>query len=1370
MRPIASCGLVLALAQAACAEFLVTVRLGEQDTCSITGVTALRWDAQAGLSRLRFDVSQLPAGGGVRQALLRFWVPATSEGSPHYRQWGPPRWKDARFDGFKVYRGPAPAADALLDTKYPFQVPTYWCFEFDVTEAVRQWAAEPEKNTGLCANFAFPVAPDAEPAWQRPYLQVTCTGPNPDRPAQPTRLAALYRGGQVFLTWTQRPHEGAFFDAAFRVYQHDEPITAGSLGGARLLGEVHRLSQLNYRRTLTARGGDYGPWRHYLSAAGQEAEIEGESRQERFARVRRVVARRFNFVIDADWPERTEGGRFLKQPTESEKVQLHQGPQLADDTGLFVHTVAAAGRRYYAVTSVRNGNENRQDFSAGNAPARPVEQKPDRPRPVLQAVFTANGPEGYRKVGKFQVREYVYWAGSDGRCHTEPSTPFAFCFHVPRRWVGLGHAHNEDRDRPPWIVSNAKVAGYSVHYWNGDGLVMDTGYVPPTRLAPFPPGRSSNMTWEQYARLYHGTARAPDGGGEPGPWWFCRNVFGYVETLNSGADPRRAIVRPFFEDRRLLELGFVLSSFPADANYVAAVGEGAAMNFGIHHAEQIGCVKTAQERPWNSPRGIEAAEPLVGERAWGLKTPEGHDVWQWNDPVWLSRQFPGTPWPCISNTHSDNYDGADNWRALGFPRFYLDVAAERRVQQLWWCDIGDAPAGQLLEVPVNQAYPVLSNVTCAQTPAESWKDEPRGSLNGYVVWHRPTRPWMTPLAEDAIEKLRKAGRLPEKPAGATVAYEDGRTVRWAAVPLDLVDEPGRFEVALRIGEEGMMLNGQSVPPCRVACGAGDVTLRRVQRFRIEPGRQYAWRNVKAASGAVLQAGTVTPDDRGRLTVPQVFLDKDVLGNKLIVAPAGGLEVPVVDRRQQVRLLYFPSSGDRRTGRNEHVEELSYEQYVARCLRPELVPVVRAGKTFAVDDFVNSRGFRDGGLYSMWGGGFDDSFVFGRGGRYRVEVETTRAYFQNGAWPILDLSIDDGPQGDRLLDSNEPLVSTWWIDVSPGRHRVRFRLANNVFNEPVDRNGDQSPKPDRGFTVLGVRFVPLGQAPQAAGEVHQVRIRQRSLLVPPGMAMRLAADVLDSWGRPAGAEVRWRADRQECVGADGLFRADRPGEVRVTASAGGRSDTVAVTVAGEEWVEDFDDEWPDGWQAVALGGGEKPGLWTVTRKTGFIGAMVQRGDAGRCGMVWSAGRDWSDLSVTADLLPAGQGLPGGGTAGVLFRYVDERNCCRFEKRPAKDGATFRLVAVADGKETVLAEATKSIPPLAVPRKTCRSLRHWSQRWKDEPDPLRIDRFEMTVRGRRITAGLNGTPLFAVEHDAPPKGTIGLYCEGAAAFDNVTVTPP
>jgi len=1360
--------LALGLSWAQATESLFTVRLGEQDTSRHTAVTTLRWDARKGVSHIRFDVSALRRNTVVCKALLRFWLEALDPNAPLYTAWGFPRWREAGFDGFKVWDGTEPSPRSLLDTRYPFNTPTYWCMEFDVTKAVARWVADPRSNRGLTTNFQFPVAPDGRPevAWQRPYLEVTCVGPNPHRPRQPTNLRAFYRSGQVFLTWRQIPHDGAFFDSTYRVYRHEEPITAENLHEATLLGEVHRLSQLNYRRTMTARGGDYGPWKYYVAALGHETYRKGESHQERMRRILPLLPQRFNFVIDDTWPRRIEGGRFLDRPKPSERVQVYQGPQLSDETGLFVHTVGRPGRAFYAVTSVVEGNENRQDFSAENSLREPVAQKAETPRPVLQAVFTANGPEGYRKVGKFQIREYAYWG--DKSLHCEPSTPFCFTFHVPRRWVGLGRDRGDDRAFPPWVLSLAKVAGYSVSYWNGRGIVMDTAHIPPTRLAPFPPAGTSNMLWRGYGRYYYGSRKPPT---KPprGPVWLTRDVYGYLENINSGEDPRTATVRPYLENRRVFELRFVLENFPADPNFVWAAGEGSTLNFAVHHADLIACAKLEQERPWKSPRGAPPREVLVGLKEWGLKNELGYNVWDWNDPLWFARKFPEKEWPFMSLCHSDNYDASDNWGAFGHPAFLLGLAATRRMGELWWCDIGDAPSGKFQAVPRNQPYPVFTNVTCAQTPREDWRDEPRGTLNGYIVWHRATRPFLLRVDNARLPR----GATP--PPGRPIPYRErwgGRAIHWAALPLDLIDQADRLALTLRISDVGLVLNGQDVPPCRSAFGATDVTLRRPQRFRPEKGRRYLWKNFKASTGQLLQAGIAVPDPHGVLTIPGVFVDKDLLGNRLVIEPAAGREPPSIEKNQRVPVAYYRTMNDRRRAQKLITEELNYGEYLRRCRQPELVPTVRPGKVFVIDDFLNARGFRGNALYSMWGGGFEDAFHFPQGGLYRIEVRTTRSYCQHGAWPILGLFVDSRPVGERYLDSEAEITRTWWVNLAAGRHTLRFWLMNNVFNEPVPRHGDQDPRPDRGFSLVRVRFVRLGPQPARPAEPHDLAVSPRRVTTCPGLPIRFRLLALDGWGRPTAVAPQWQTSPTGAsITPDGLFSATKPGSYRVVASVEEKRAEAVATVA-EAWREDFDDEWPDGWRAVELSEApERQSRWLVSRHHGFIGALTQRNLDQKAEhlMIWEGGDVWDDIRASVQCLPRQENLPEGPAWGLVFRCQDARNHCRLEVARQGERVACRLVKVVDGRATELASGEWDLARKSFTRASYPSFRRWSDRWRNRREPFAADVLEVVLRRAKIVAKLNDREIFSVSDSTFEKGTIGLWCRGGASFDNLRVEP-
>jgi hypothetical protein len=91
---------------------------------------------------------------------------------------------------------------------------------------------------------------------------------------------------------------------------------------------------------------------------------------------------------------------------------------------------------------------------------------------------------------------------------------------------------------------------------------------------------------------------------------------------------------------------------------------------------------------------------------------------------------------------------------------------------------------------------------------------------------------------------------------------------------DLADEPGRFACSLVSSWSGF---------------SGNVTLRRLQKFRIEPGKTYTWR-VEPASAATTrdekpllpQQGSITVDQNGLLTIHDLKLGRGVY--RLTITP------------------------------------------------------------------------------------------------------------------------------------------------------------------------------------------------------------------------------------------------------------------------------------------------------------------------------------------------------------------------------------------------------------------------------------------------------------------------------------------------------
>jgi len=134
-------------------------------------------------------------------------------------------------------------------------------------------------------------------------------------------LKLLHRSGQTFLTWSESPQDGT----SYRVYRSRTKLSSeAALAAADLLGEVGDLTSRNQVRTL-ATGNEHG------------------------------------------W------------------VILEGQPELTDAQGLFVYTVEEPSvRAFYAVTSVRDGVEDRTLRSGFNFNGTGVLETAAPPEPVLQ--------------------------------------------------------------------------------------------------------------------------------------------------------------------------------------------------------------------------------------------------------------------------------------------------------------------------------------------------------------------------------------------------------------------------------------------------------------------------------------------------------------------------------------------------------------------------------------------------------------------------------------------------------------------------------------------------------------------------------------------------------------------------------------------------------------------------------------------------------------------------------------------------------------------------------------------------------------------------------------------------------------------------
>lgn len=120
------------------------------------------------------------------------------------------------------------------------------------------------------------------------------------------------------------------------------------------------------------------------------------------------------------------------------------------------------------------------------------------------------------------------------------------------------------------------------------------------------------------------------------------------------------------------------------------------------------------------------------------------------------------------------------------------------------------------------------------------------------------------------------------PYPQTILYRYNTAIRWAAswdawddAP---VDTPTRWEMSLCAVNK--TLEG-------ALCGTGqalsvDITLRRLQNFRVVGWHVYTWENYNVSNNALVASGEVLPS-YGKITIPQVNVSPQ--GNRLVVRPA-----------------------------------------------------------------------------------------------------------------------------------------------------------------------------------------------------------------------------------------------------------------------------------------------------------------------------------------------------------------------------------------------------------------------------------------------------------------------------------------------------
>jgi len=504
--------------------------------------------APSGVAVVRLDLSSLPEGAKVHRADLCLFR-GVGEGDALAAIEVYPL-----ADGFKEGVDPKPSGK-------PLALRAPWFDRLDATEAVRAGAARgaPPPHADLFIKAAPPLR------LANTCLEVAYEGKPGSLPPQATGVKALHRAGQTFITWHDPADAfgdgpvtwGQLRDALrtadsqrqvrYRIYRHSEAIRATNIQDAVLLAEVAPLSGFNTNSWSLER---------LINQAVFGHEDQGELG---------VYGPFKGWSMDSP-----QGGKLVIP-----RFAIEDGKALPQGTGLHVHSAAAQGNAYYAVTAVADGVENLSEFSPANSLSQPVAEAPAAWEPVEQP---AGGGLGFDFRGK--RRFYVTWV----------APPLA---HRPM-------------------------------YFNWSVLVpQDAGAPCPVELYFHAPGYS-------YARppvkfLEHSIQICPHD--FPFSGWYGYN--GAVGTLRSPAD---GVVQPYTIRRIEAFLKWAEGKFPIDRSRIVPVGGDGAALMALYRPELFAYVlitgfEAQQLDPKAAGRYVEAWGPASPR----IRSENGLSEWAWGE-------------------------------------------------------------------------------------------------------------------------------------------------------------------------------------------------------------------------------------------------------------------------------------------------------------------------------------------------------------------------------------------------------------------------------------------------------------------------------------------------------------------------------------------------------------------------------------------------------------------------------------------------------------------------------------------------------------------------------------------------------------------
>jgi pimeloyl-ACP methyl ester carboxylesterase len=501
------------------------------------------------------------------------------------------------------------------------------------------------------------------------------------------------------------------------------------------------------------------------------------------------------------------------------------GDPVAPGTGIYVHNPKQKGKSYYAVTTALNGEEDLTKL----ATAGPVSETVGPGEPVLQFVKKPGEYEHHYYQKKATLHYYTRWEAPP-RCNL-PSRPIDYI-------VGI-----LPNIKPPSPLA------LRLHGWGGS--MHGGGF----------------WTFPHLGTIMVSTNQIPY------DWWT-----GYHEYANTWKSWRDGVVKDYTQQRLLGIVDWVDTKWKVDMTRVSvgggSMGGSGTTNLAVHHWKRIAWAagSVGVHIPDSSPQFTSSYIHSYGRVEWQLPYKDiGVSAFNWFSNEWYVLNHPKAEigLVCFSNGKNDGQ--------IGWPQALRFARAMQKMRQPHLFKWGMGGHGEGVKVPecaagvrTDRTLPAFTNCSLDEDPGKGIR-KPREQ---YEREKKEIKEWNKKNPHDK----KRADHYDGASHGMFNGY-----MRWDTDDENIVDEPDRWSMIIHLYKGGRRKrHAAPKPECTV-----DITPRRCQKFKPEPGDKFRWTNYQHSRLATggdpwtkVQTGTAEADKWGLVTMKAVKVTK--LKNKVVL--------------------------------------------------------------------------------------------------------------------------------------------------------------------------------------------------------------------------------------------------------------------------------------------------------------------------------------------------------------------------------------------------------------------------------------------------------------------------------------------------------